>query len=161
CRTKGRMGRSPRRGRRFRVASPVDIRGWVDAEDLDAEGIYRELSCRINALDAVGKQCGELLLQGGRRLATETIQRLGRDAKVRDVTSEEEGAVVGVGAAKLVAAFWSQQEDSPGRLLPPIMISGVPWDPLPDHVHVFDLTPGQIRQAAPDAAAIRQWRRAQ
>jgi hypothetical protein len=41
------------------------------------------------------------------------------------------------------------------------MISGVPWDPLPDHVHVFDLTPGQIRQSAPNTAAIRQWRRAQ
>ncbi len=63
---KERMGQSHRGGRRVRVASTVDIRGWVDEDERDAEDIYKELCRRIDALDAVGKRCGDLLIQGGR-----------------------------------------------------------------------------------------------
>jgi hypothetical protein len=47
--------------RRLRVAS-TDIRGWVD----DAGHICEELSCRIDALDAVGERCPELSSQARR-----------------------------------------------------------------------------------------------
>ena len=156
---KGPMARSPRGRRRFRVASPLDIRNWVTEHA--AEEVYEELCRRIDALDAVGKPWAEGFVQGGRHLATTTLALLGRAEELPSLTPDEEGMAIRAGTANIVATYWAQHEYRRGMLLPPIMISGGPWDSLPDRIHVLDLSPDQIRRAAPKPAAPAQWAAAQ
>jgi len=153
------MARPPRGRRRFRVAAPLEIRKWVT--EAGADGVHEELCRRIDALDAVGKPWAEVFVPGGRQLVTTTLAMLGRTEELRTLTPEEEGMVIRGGAANIVATYWAQHEYRRGILLPPIMISGVPWDTLPDHIHVLDLSPDRIRQAAPRKATITQLTAAQ
>jgi len=143
----------------LRVASPLDIRGWVTQRD--ADGVYEKLCHRIDTLEAVGKPGAALFVQGGRQLATRALAMLGRTEEFRKLTCDEEDQLIRGGVADMIATYWAQHEYRRGRLLPPIMISGGPWDILPDRIHILDLSPDQIRQAAPKRTVFAQWSAAQ
>src|SRR5215467_3691435 len=143
----GAMAVSPRRRRRSRVASPIELRNWVTYPA--ADGVFKELCLRIDALEAVGKPWAELFLSGGQQLAAITLGMLGSTEAPPALTPEQEGLVIREGAAHMVATSWARREYRRGMVLPPIMIRGVPWDTLPSHIHVLDLSPEQIRRAAP------------
>src|SRR5215467_9118197 len=154
----GAMAVSPRRRRRSRVASPIELRNWVTYPA--ADGVFKELCLRIDALEAVGKPWAELFLSGGQQLAAITLGMLGSTEAPPALTPEQEGLVIRAGAAHMVATSWARREYRRGMVLPPIMIRGVPWDTLPTHIHVLDLSPEQIRQATPEPSEVAQYAKA-
>jgi len=146
------MATSARKHRRIRVASPLDIRKWI----LDEEDVYEGLCRRIEALEAVAEPLAKLFVRFGIALGTTTLDMLGRTKEVRILTEEEEGVLARASAANLVAAYWRQHEYRRGVRFPPIMIAGAPWDTLPDHIHVLDLSPEEILKAAPTKEIVAQ-----
>lgn len=148
----GPMAPSRRRRRRLRSASPLDVRSWVTGRA--APEVYKELSRRIDSLDAVAKPHAKFLLQGGRYLATATLEILGRDDAIGTLSAEVERTIARIGAADIVATHWTHQEYRPRVVLPPIMTNSVPWDVLPDHIHVLDLTSEQIRAASVSSSEV-------
>src|SRR5262245_22133579 len=115
-----------KRRRRFRVASPLDIRALVT--ELGADALYEELCDRIDALDAIGKPWAPVLLAGGRQVAATTLALLGRPADIRELSPEAERVVIRAASADIVAAYWDQRAYRRGVRLPRIIGRGVPWD---------------------------------
>lgn len=147
------MPPSRRRRRRLRSASPLDVRSWVTGRA--APEVYAELSRRIDALDAVAQPHAEFLVQGGRYVAMMTLEMLGSDAAIGTLPAEVERTIARVGAANMVATHWAHHEYRPRMILPAVMINSVPWDILPDRIHVLDLTPQHILAASvPGRTAI-------
>jgi hypothetical protein len=141
------MSRHSGRNTRKRVAAPLDIRGWVTEFSTEAE-IYEELDRRIRALQHVGEASADVFLEGTSRLVSATLRLLGRGSEAREFTPDERALLIRAIGADIAAGYWTQREYRRGVLLPPIMTAGVPWDTLPDHIHVLDLSAQDIRAAA-------------
>jgi len=148
------MARIARKRRRVRAASPLDIRKWVIG--LDEEEVYDELCRRVEALEFVAKPLAAVFIRGGIALGRTTLDMLRRQDEGPTLSPEEEGMLARASAASLVAAYWRHREYRPATMLPPIMIAGLPWDTLPDHIHVLDLSPKDIRKAALPQAVVAQ-----
>jgi len=129
--------------------------------DPDPEDVYKELCRRIAALDAVGRPAKKFFVHSASQLALATLTMLGREQEFRELNPDEEAVLVRAAAANIVAAYWGAREHRRGILLPKIMIRGVPWDTLPTHIHVLDLSPEQIRQATPEPSEVAQYAKAQ
>src|SRR5882724_5129661 len=112
----GPMAPPRRLRRRFRSASPLDVRSWVIG--LTPPEVYEELSRRIEVLDATARPHADLLLQGGLHLVAATLATLGRDDTVGPLPADVQGIAVRVGIANMVAAHWAEHEYRPGTFLP-------------------------------------------
>ncbi len=130
---------------RTRTTNPLDVRDWV-VEKLPKE-IYAELLRRIDNLDEAIRPYRVSLLRAGHALIEQPLRAWGLTGPIPNLPAYAEDHVARITAASIVSTYWDAHPYRPRCFLPSVQIIGVPWETLPNGVHVLDLDPALVRIA--------------